>query len=1409
MVSTVTAPTAAGTASSATAGLGPGGFRVLSLDLLGMDELWALTLSARDPGVAAAAVSFLTSIQHRLSDALLPRIGEFRRRYVSRCMAYIRSATAVTSASGSVDVTGHMGWPWEPASDVTGSGSHLATSRKHYHNDPASSPSASPSSHFTASAGVSGSQLIERCVALLDSLLDETEEETYSAVLDVRDAARRLQLLRSLLPQLSSNNSSESEQQRRMDALLTSASAALRTGTLSHAPTFAGVISPGPPGGPNVFPPVSLSAGTKEGYITLVLNVLLPVSVPGTAVTSETGEAATTSPAGKGAPSSAVASSGSGDANMGENASAAVKKVNLGQVKVRLGLHERASEIRSIIGALTGYHPLDPTFRVVVAQNAFSVGSVLDAARIAAAAAGVTSAMGAVPLKGHLLGYSLGQLGLKDGGIILALMNSVGPAGSGSTTATAASDVSGPAIPQTPSYGSDDGGAQLSSSSSSAVAATSSLSSLEACEKQLRDALTRFSFLPVALLGSDPRHISLLLSLVEKACAGTANGKDAASGSAVSKIWRLLCRLPTNSEYSTALTSVLSAAGNVDASKWANLLPSPCDGSSGSSQLARLLYATAALSFAAADNGASGAGVSASLHPSSTAISRIIPPSPSTVGTSTAAYAEIYERAVACSSGYELAWQQAQVTAAIGGASSAEISALVAFSGSQPAAEAGSSPVMSALIRTGGAPRLLDCLTVLVTIAQQWAEARTPTGSSPAVPLSFASLSAILKLTSQLTLAAIKAWSTSNASIAALLSAVAGANCTITELSATDAAGFASSCKLPQLGRLLLTFVHSASAPSALAHACEALTSEQVRALMQSIHSALLMWVALCVYDPAGVWGACVADVTASQQPVVTSFAAWALAAHNPVPSSGVDEDSLRSDSNVYCRLRATSSVALLLLALHTPSTTVSSSSAYDPMAKTTPGGHVHPLPLLLRGLFASRPTHASFSGASPVAAAVGRRAVSTYYCFLEVLLRLACQECARGSGATAPSTLGVALPPSLRAMMYALTSQLKSAPPVEVDTVARQAYGDLSKLLSLPVDDRVLKAASEATSAAAAGGAIGFDPVPLTSALAPEVLLDPVTSSKQYITGARLALMSDLTSVYAVPPMHPMFTLLGNDQASANASDAAGLLSPSGTGTQTSGGTWPVTSGTSQALAMSLAPLTSASDAVAHARQVALLQAGVTPFDGSPSSQVSEEEVVASHPGVDHILAGTMRLATVLAEADPSLCADVGSLKVRSDAPWDLTRFLFSTCLFPPSPSYASSAAPLDRQAEVAVLGHTFAAKVQHGGIVQLTSASTALAPPGAGPACHSIVTRRAAMRLLVALTRRSGANLRVLGSLLAKNAADTYGADNAPLPSFGNSKEAWRLEPLARDTLAHTGYAGIKNLGCICYMNAREWMY
>ena len=198
---------------------------------------------------------------------------------------------------------------------------------------------------------------------------------------------------------------------------------------------------------------------------------------------------------------------------------------------------------------------------------------------------------------------------------------------------------------------------------------------------------------------------------------------------------------------------------------------------------------------------------------------------------------------------------------------------------------------------------------------------------------------------------------------------------------------------------------------------------------------------------------------------------------------------------------------------------------------------------------------------------------------------------------------------------------------------------------------------------------------------------------------------------------MHPMYLALGVDVPEACEADA-------------------------KAAASAVPPMTPLESAL---QRHATLN-GVTPFDGERALVAStpEEFMVGLAPFrdgscVDTVLVGLMRLATVLIEADPALPRDV----VASSETITLVRYLYSTCLFA-VPEPRIEAVPYVAAAQTASPSASQPVPEASSALVRVPAIDSSF------PKCKTIVSRRAALGLLVALSRRSAVLLEELCELL-----------------------------------------------------------
>lgn len=148
----------------------------------------------------------------------------------------------------------------------------------------------------------------------------------------------------------------------------------------------------------------------------------------------------------------------------------------------------------------------------------------------------------------------------------------------------------------------------------------------------------------------------------------------------------------------------------------------------------------------------------------------------------------------------------------------------------------------------------------------------------------------------------------------------------------------------------------------------------------------------------------------------------------------------------------------------------------------------------------------------------------------------------------------------------------------------------------------------------------------------------------------------------------------------------------------------------------------------------------------------VYQREIVERNTNdIDYLLAGRMKILRVLLQKFPELKQDVGEA---------LTHHLIHHCLF----------------------------EVSHGG-------ASISSRQGRPPKCKSALARQNALNLLGVLCRDCPANLHKVLSYLSEFNHN---------PSWRTHKDFdWNIS-LMESEKSSTGYVGLKNLGCICYMNS-----
>ena len=242
-------------------------------------------------------------------------------------------------------------------------------------------------------------------------------------------------------------------------------------------------------------------------------------------------------------------------------------------------------------------------------------------------------------------------------------------------------------------------------------------------------------------------------------------------------------------------------------------------------------------------------------------------------------------------------------------------------------------------------------------------------------------------------------------------------------------------------------------------------------------------------------------------------------------------------------------------------------------------------------------------------------------------------------------------------------------------------------------------------------------------------LLTDPYAACRAYLTHARAPLLRSSSLINAVAPMHPHYLTLGVETPEACEADA-------------------------KAAAAAEPPVSP----IEAALQRHATLSGIVSFEGGRAllATTPEEFIVSLLPFrdgscVDTALVGLLRLATVLAEADPAIAGNALSATPAIHAAGmeveqgSAVRFLYSTCLFA-LPETRAEAVPFVTSAPSSATPLPTAPAAATTALVRVPFAGVAL------PKCKTIVSRRAALGLLVALSRRSVSNLEELGDLLVR---------------------------------------------------------
>ncbi|RYE98641.1 MAG: hypothetical protein EOO41_02140, partial [Methanobacteriota archaeon] len=189
-------------------------------------------------------------------------------------------------------------------------------------------------------------------------------------------------------------------------------------------------------------------------------------------------------------------------------------------------------------------------------------------------------------------------------------------------------------------------------------------------------------------------------------------------------------------------------------------------------------------------------------------------------------------------------------------------------------------------------------------------------------------------------------------------------------------------------------------------------------------------------------------------------------------------------------------------------------------------------------------------------------------------------------------------------------------------------------------------------------------------------------------------------------------------------------------------------------------------------------------------------EEALCEVAGPDYLLIGALRLLTEFVDADAELAGDLGIPSSATSAACPLMSpraadagvraaglvpFLLHTCLLAPMEQEVQDCTPPGTEA----FGR---------------SARLVPSPRTPGPLCQTELSRQAALDCLLALVRCSVRNAALLMRLLT---LQLHGWLNEPSSAL-TLPSAWRVDPNDRELVSPVGYVGLRNLGCICYMNA-----
>ena len=372
------------------------------------------------------------------------------------------------------------------------------------------------------------------------------------------------------------------------------------------------------------------------------------------------------------------------------------------------------------------------------------------------------------------------------------------------------------------------------------------------------------------------------------------------------------------------------------------------------------------------------------------------------------------------------------------------------------------------------------------------------------------------------------------------------------------------------------------------------------------------------------------------------------------------------------------------------------------------------------------------------------------------------------------------------------LVAELRRAPVVESRSSARSSRAVLDSLLSAPVSSAVAAVTAPTAAAEVLAAQYGF--------WARTLPANPAGATRELLTARRQA-VTTATARYTIPSMHAAFVRTLVEDVTLGVPTSNDTLRYGGGGTLTSGSVERKLSdalhddgdASTVAIAMSLSDFMVGSNAAAATPEFVATTAGIAHVAGAP--QPVEGEVTLALPGVDYVATGTLRLLTTLVEADAELGALLGApqrspritaaISPHLYAGKDLVRFLYDDCLFGWSSATMTDVAGADSGTDLVVVAPDD------------DDASDARLPRLKSP-----LARRAALSLLSSLARCSSVNARIAGALVARDARQHYdrGANEPGLAAWALSSASW----VDRAGSGANGYVGLRNLGCICYMNA-----